>query len=211
MAGVPAKKKIVRPSLKVFYLGNFGPPHSSENHILAALVDTGHFVVPIQESHVENWRALAHGDWTVFGGKPDLILWTRTGWPWGTGGQFGSNDREPLADQVRMMQIAREAERRDGLLDVIPVNTVEQSFGILFGRPGGFVASQLFALPSPPIQALVSDYNQDGTLDVAIALNRTARAVELQQGLGGRSFSQLATLMLPSNVRLEAQGDLNAD
>lgn len=108
MAGVPAKKKIVRPSLKVFYVGNFGPPHSSENHILAALVDTGHFVVTIQESHVENWRALARGDWTVFGGKPDLILWTRTGWPWGTGGQFGLNEREPLADQVRMMQIARD-------------------------------------------------------------------------------------------------------
>lgn len=108
MAGVPAKKKIVRPSLKVFYVGNFGPPHSSENHILAALVDTGHFVVPIQESLVDHWRQLAHGDWTCFGGKPDLILWTRTGWPWGTGGQFGLNEREPLADQVRMMQIARD-------------------------------------------------------------------------------------------------------
>lgn len=108
MAGVPAKKKIVRPSLKVFYVGNFGPPHSSENHILAALVDTGHFVVPIQESLVDHWRQLAHGDWTCFGGKPDLILWTRTGWPWGTGGRFGLNDTEPLADQVRMMQIARD-------------------------------------------------------------------------------------------------------
>ncbi len=99
----------------------------------------------------------------------------------------------------------------DGLLDVLPINTIEQSFSILFGRAGGFGAPQVFALTAPPVQAVVSDYNQDGTPDVAIALNRTAREVDLFQGLGGRRFSPLSTLMLPSNVRLEAQGDLNAD
>lgn len=45
---------------------------------------------------------LASDDWTAFGGRPDLILWTRTGWPW--------PDRDAmLAKQVRMLQ------RADGL------------------------------------------------------------------------------------------------
>jgi len=81
-AAVPPKKKPSRPSLKVLYIGNFEPPHSTENHIRAALVDRGHFVVGLQESAQATWDALASNDWTTLGGKPDLILWTRTGFPW---------------------------------------------------------------------------------------------------------------------------------
>ncbi len=98
MLDVPPKKK-PRPSLKIIYIGNFDPPHSTENHIRTALIDRGHFVVGAQESHLTTWDALASDDWTAFGGKPDLILWTRTGWPW--------PDRDAmLAKQTLMLQRA---------------------------------------------------------------------------------------------------------
>lgn len=42
---------------------------------------------------------LGSGDWSAFGGRPDLILWTRTGWPW-------PNPDHVRAQQVRMLQEA---------------------------------------------------------------------------------------------------------
>lgn len=99
----------------------------------------------------------------------------------------------------------------DGLLDVIPANPVEQSFSILFGQPSGFAAPLSTPLSGPPVQAVVSDYNQDGVLDLGLALARTYQGVELMQGLGGRRFSPLPTLKLSINVRLMVQGDLNGD
>lgn len=99
----------------------------------------------------------------------------------------------------------------DGVLDVVAVNPIEQSFGILFGQPGGFAAPLVTALSGTPVQAVVSDFNQDGVLDLGLGLARTSQAVELMQGLGGRRFGPLPTLRLPVNVRLMAQGDLNGD
>lgn len=99
----------------------------------------------------------------------------------------------------------------DGLLDVIPANPAEQSFSILFGQPGGFAAPLMTPLSGPPLQAVVGDYNQDGVLDLGMALARTSQAVELLQGLGGRRFGPLSILKLPTNVRLMVQGDLNRD
>ena len=58
---------------------------------------------------------------------------------------------------------------------------------------------------------LNADYNQDGVLDLGLALARTSQGVELMQGLGGRRFSPLPTLKLQINVRLMVQGDLNGD
>lgn len=102
---VPPKKKPARPSLKVFQIGNFEPPHSTENHLRDALIARGHFVVSIQESNRELWRILGSGRWDHFGGRPDLILWTRTGWPWGTGGVYGTDGPSAVhADQIRMLQ-----------------------------------------------------------------------------------------------------------
>lgn len=99
MLGVPPKKKPTRPSLKVIYVGNFDPPHSTENHIRTALIDRGHFVVGAQESHESTWEVLGSNDWTAFGGKPDLVLWTRTGWPW-------QDPDRVRAQQIRMLQEA---------------------------------------------------------------------------------------------------------
>lgn len=107
---VPPKRKPTRPSLKVFQIGNLGPPHSTENHLRDALISRGHFVVSIQESNRDLWRILGSGAWNHFGGRPDMIVWTRTGWPWGSGGEFGSEPPEAVhADQIRMLQAADDA------------------------------------------------------------------------------------------------------
>jgi hypothetical protein len=61
----------------VAQLGNFRPPHSTENHLKAALERLGHHVEPFQENDLGEWDQLCHGGWTR---RPALVLWTRTGW-----------------------------------------------------------------------------------------------------------------------------------
>lgn len=58
----------------VAYIGNFEPPHSTENHVQAALVANGCRVTRHQENAVE-WDQLA-GD--LVESSPDFVLWTRT-------------------------------------------------------------------------------------------------------------------------------------
>lgn len=70
----------------IAYVGNFGPPHSTENHVAETLRRMGHVVVQLQEDDPATWAERgglvdmddAHsmalrGEW------PDLVLWTRTG------------------------------------------------------------------------------------------------------------------------------------
>lgn len=58
--------------MRFAYLGNFGPEHSTENHLRRALQHLGHEVTPIQESGLDWSRvpnlALGH----------DYFMWTRT-------------------------------------------------------------------------------------------------------------------------------------
>lgn len=58
-------------------MGNFGPEHSTENHVRQALLNVGHSVVPYQEDELGSFKRL--GD-DVEAGSVDLVLWTRT---WG--------------------------------------------------------------------------------------------------------------------------------
>lgn len=54
----------------VAYVGNFRPPHSTENHIARALETVGHEVVRLQEGFV---------DWSMIPGVDcDFVLWTTT-------------------------------------------------------------------------------------------------------------------------------------
>ncbi len=61
---------------RVGYVGNFGPPHSTENHIAASFEAEGHEVIRYQENDLGEWHHLAADVDPAF----DLILWTRTGW-----------------------------------------------------------------------------------------------------------------------------------
>lgn len=71
-------------SYTIAYIGNFGPPHSTENHVAAALRNLGHAVDEYQENDPESWVTLqtlaVSTDADSFGALPDLVLWTRTGW-----------------------------------------------------------------------------------------------------------------------------------
>lgn len=61
--------------MRVGYIGNFEPEHSTENHVLRALHNTGHEVTTFQENQFGRWDDVANevGDF-------DFVLWTRTGW-----------------------------------------------------------------------------------------------------------------------------------
>lgn len=66
--------------LTIAYVGNFGPRHSTENHVALSLRENGHTVVPHQEDALHRGEA---GGWpgladTVLGQGADLVLWTRT-------------------------------------------------------------------------------------------------------------------------------------
>ena len=54
---------------RVVYLGNFEPPHSTENDVLSALRKLGHDVQPRQEQVWESWTTPVDAD---------VVLWTRT-------------------------------------------------------------------------------------------------------------------------------------
>ena len=61
------------PALTVAQIGNFHPPHSTENHVKQAFERNGHTVIPLQENTPEPWTEPVDAD---------LVLWTRTGWDW---------------------------------------------------------------------------------------------------------------------------------
>jgi hypothetical protein len=67
----------MRP-LHFFYVGNFAPPHSTENHIREALEHNGHRVTRLME-RPENWPTAADAFWIAEGEqKVDVVLWTST-------------------------------------------------------------------------------------------------------------------------------------
>lgn len=69
-----------RRALNVWYIGNFEPPHSTENHVARAMRNQGWAVECVQENDISQWPKML--DALDNGTKPDVILWTRTGWPW---------------------------------------------------------------------------------------------------------------------------------
>jgi FkbM family methyltransferase len=60
--------------ITIGYIGNFGPAHSTENHVATDAEGIGYEVRRIQENTREAWDLDPAG--------LDLLLWTRTGWDW---------------------------------------------------------------------------------------------------------------------------------
>lgn len=58
-------------SLVVGYIGNFGPAHSTENHVAASFESHGAKVLRLQEDDERTWELLPHL-------RCDLVVWTRT-------------------------------------------------------------------------------------------------------------------------------------
>ncbi len=95
--------------LSIVYFGNHGVRHSTESHVARALENNGHVVRRIQENDIEAWRTAA--DWTTWDfdadtGRPDFVLWTRTGWDWT---RHGSTKVEADGLQRRMLALARRS------------------------------------------------------------------------------------------------------
>ena len=80
--------------MHVAYVGNFEPPHSTENDVKSALERTGHSVTPLQEQLVD-WSSVASQIASV---EADLVLWTRT----------GSLDNADAATQTAALRAIRE-------------------------------------------------------------------------------------------------------
>lgn len=82
--------------MKIAYIGNFEPEHSTENHVKRAITNNAHDVVPYQERDVAMWDKLIED--LRFGTGIDFILWTRTVW-----------DPPISYDKMRVMQDAARA------------------------------------------------------------------------------------------------------
>lgn len=89
--------------MRVAYWGNYGPLHSTENHIARALEFNGHQVLRLQENDVELWRERARGDLD----DVDFYMWTMTGWPWDA---YGLSREQAHALQVQFLY--RAARKR---------------------------------------------------------------------------------------------------
>lgn len=62
--------------MKIIYIGNFRPRHSTENHLAATLEELGHDVIRLQEDTEDRGTLVP----TILAAKPDLFMFTRT---WG--------------------------------------------------------------------------------------------------------------------------------
>lgn len=89
------------PSPMVWYIGNFVPPHSTENHVARALENVGAMVGRLQES--DPWCFANAANSIRDGARPDMVLWTRTGWDW------GADHDQVLRDQRWLLRLCREA------------------------------------------------------------------------------------------------------
>ena len=98
---VPAKKaapKIEPPprDIAIWFIGNFAPPHSTENHVARAFRSQVGLLEEVQESDPTCWDKMTEG---IHGGaRPDFILWTSTNW--------GRDDRSA---QLRFLLAAAHA------------------------------------------------------------------------------------------------------
>ena len=81
------------------YIGNFIPPHSTENDIQSALTNLGHEVLTFQENDPRTWH-------TIELLELDVMFWTRTGWHW-PDYQITANYAHQL--QTSMLVAARHA------------------------------------------------------------------------------------------------------
>lgn len=88
--------------MRILQIGNFVPPHSTENHLARALLNNGHEVEFMQETDRGMWENLAYG---IYLGGYDFVLWTRTGWDWPAYGWSHEHAREM---QLRFLLLARK-------------------------------------------------------------------------------------------------------
>lgn len=91
----------------IVYLGNFDPPHSTENEVRKALIALGHDVLLVQENQPKAaafpGAALAAKGCKDQGDKV-VVLWTRTGWDWS---YYGATEQQAHDRQTEMLMFCK--------------------------------------------------------------------------------------------------------
>ncbi len=82
--------------MRIAQIGNFVPPHSTENDLLRAMRSLNHEVIPMQENDLNVWRSIHPADY-------DAIVWTRTGWTWA---EYGLTEQDANAMQRVLLDMA---------------------------------------------------------------------------------------------------------
>lgn len=97
-------RDVITAPLRIGYVGNFGPEHSTENHVRQALEANGHTVLQLQENDRRTWEVLAD-PMVAAEATVDLVLWTRTGWDWplhtGWSWEFAIDMQRRALEQLR--------------------------------------------------------------------------------------------------------------
>lgn len=91
--------------MRVAQIGNFDPPHSTENELKKALEANGCVVTPYQEGNIDHWHSLIGAldeSWEdAPGGGFDFVVWTRTA---------SELNKVPDGIQNRMADAAKSAD-----------------------------------------------------------------------------------------------------
>lgn len=90
--------------MKVVQIGNFGAPHSTENHLRLAMGVHGWDVRPVQENQHGGTAFSTAADEAEKGA--DFVMWTRTLWDWNA---IGTSQRHVYDEQRRMLDRCRAA------------------------------------------------------------------------------------------------------
>src|SRR5262245_53175545 len=126
------------------------------------------------------------------------------------GGQFVAGPANTTADTL-----ASGDFNGDGTPDLVVVNNGINQFGnvsILLGDgSGGFLAPVSYSVVgSTPVWPVVSDFNGDGHLDIAVSVTTTA-SVAVLLGNGGGTFGAAVNYDVGSSVQGIAIADVNED
>lgn len=152
------------------------------------------------------WQAATHGLLVTFVGIALLASWAPP-----------SLSTPQLGTQVMLYPTGAGSERvasgdlnRDGILDLVTANGIDNTVSVLIGRgDGSFAQHADYPTGRGPQRVVLADMNSDGLLD-AITLNPTSGTVSVQIGNGGGGFRRLADLVV-GNPGSTVIGDLNRD
>ena len=95
----------------------------------------------------------------------------------------------------------------DGKTDLIVLNTGSSSFGILSGKGDGTFGSMTnYPLSGNPVGLAVGDFNRDGAMDVAVAVNGNSPYTGSVELFLGRSAASCTLTVSPSSLAFDDNG-----
>lgn len=86
--------------MRILQIGNFVPPHSTENHLKEAMEALGHQVATLQEDDASRWGMVAGLVKAGNGRLPEVVVWTRT---------KSLTERVPLETRLDLCTALKEA------------------------------------------------------------------------------------------------------